>query len=124
MRKGTLFAGGSMVLITSFFRLQYLSNLISTGVLVALSMINLLLVLLRHKSLEDNLGLLERHLAFFNAISFLSGLLLMHVCTLTIGYALTCLCCLVRCAHAPASSVGAPRLHTLGVRRGAPPHST
>ncbi len=62
---------------------------------MAFFMTTLLLILLRHKSPEDNPGLLERHLAFFNAmISFLSGLLLKHVCTSMISYALTCLCCL------------------------------
>jgi hypothetical protein len=39
-----------------------------------------LLVLLWHISPDDNLGLLERYLAFFNTISFLSGLLMAHVC--------------------------------------------
>jgi hypothetical protein len=34
---------------------------------------------------------MERHLAFSNAISFLLGLLLMYVYTLTINYALMCL---------------------------------
>jgi hypothetical protein len=73
-----------------------LNNFISTGVLVALFMTNSSLVLLRHKSPDDDPGLLERHLTFFNAmISFLSGLLLTHICTSTIGYALMCLCCLV-----------------------------
>ncbi len=85
-----------MALIALFIWLQYLNNIISAGVLVAFFMTNLLLVLLWHKSPDDNLGLLERYLVFFNAmISFLSGLLLMHVCTSTIGYALTYLCCLV-----------------------------
>ena len=95
MRNGTLFAGGLMTLIASFVRLQYLNDFISAGVLVAFSMTNSSLVLLRHESPADDPGLLERHLAFFNAISFLSGLLLTHGCTSPIGYALPCLCCLL-----------------------------
>jgi hypothetical protein len=96
MRNGTLFARGLMTLIALFVWLHYLNNFISAGVLVVFFMTNLLLILLRHKSPDDNPGLLERHLALFNTvISFLSGPLLAHVCTLTIGYALMCLCCLV-----------------------------
>ncbi len=117
-----LFAGGLMRLIMSFVWLQYLNDFISAGVLVAFFMTNSLLVLLWHKVLDNDPGLLERHLAFFNAIRLLSGLLLMHLCTSTIGYALMCLCCLVHCENVSASSVGAPRLRTLGVRCGAPPH--
>ncbi len=91
-----LFAGGLMMLIALFVRVQYLKNFIFARVLVAFSMTNLLLILLWHESLDNNIGLLERHLAFFNTmISFLLGLLLMHICTLTISYALMCLCCLV-----------------------------
>jgi hypothetical protein len=86
MRNGTLFARGLMMLITLFVWLQYLNDFIFARVLVAFFMTNLLLVMLRHKSLDNNPGLLERHLAFFNAmISFLSGLLLTHICTSTIG---------------------------------------
>ncbi len=94
MRNGTLFAGVLMTLIASFVRLQYLNDFISMGVLMAFSMTNTLLVLLRHESPYDDPGLLERYLACFNAISFVSGLLLTHVCTSTIGMALTGLCCL------------------------------
>jgi APA family basic amino acid/polyamine antiporter len=87
MRNGTLFAGVLMMLITLFVQLQYLNNFISARILVAFSMTNLPLVLLWYKSPDNNLNLLERHLAFLNAISFL--------CMSTISYALTCLCCLV-----------------------------
>ncbi len=96
MRNCTLFAGGLMKLTALLVWLQYLNNFISSGALVAFFVTNSPLDLLRHKSQDDNPGLLERHLVFFNAmISFLSGLLLTHVCTSMISYALTCLCCLV-----------------------------
>jgi hypothetical protein len=84
-----------MTLIVLFVRLQYSNDFISTGVLVAFSMKNSSLVLLLHESPDNDPGLLGRHLTFFNAISILLGLLLMHVCTLTISCTLTCLCCLV-----------------------------
>lgn len=95
MRNGTLFAGVLMTLIASFVRLQYLNDFISAGVLVAFSMTNSSLVLLRHESPDDDPGLLERLLACFNAISFLSGLLLTRACASTIGSVLTGMCCLM-----------------------------
>jgi hypothetical protein len=61
MRNGMLFAGGLMTLIASFVWLQYLKDFISARVLVAFSMTNSLLVLWQ-ASLDNNLGLLERHL--------------------------------------------------------------
>ncbi len=60
MRKSTLFAGGLVTLIVLFVWLQNLNYFISTRVLVVFSMTNLLLVLLRHKTLDDNPSLLER----------------------------------------------------------------
>ncbi|KAL3826248.1 hypothetical protein ACHAXA_006276 [Cyclostephanos tholiformis] len=94
MRNGTLFAGALMTLIASFVRLKYLNDFISAGVLVAFSMTNSSLVLMRHESPDDDPGLLERSLACFNAISFVSGLLLTRVCTSKLGMVLTGLCCL------------------------------
>jgi hypothetical protein len=54
MRNGMLFTRGLMKLIALFVRLQYLNDFISINVLVAFSMMNLLLILLRQESPDDN----------------------------------------------------------------------
>lgn len=94
MLNGTLFAGVLMTIIASFVRLQYLNDFISAGVLVAFSMTNSSLVLLRYESPDDSPGLLEKLLLGFNAICFVSSLLLTHTCTSTIGRIITVLSCL------------------------------
>lgn len=95
MWNGTLFAGGLMTLIASFVRLQYLNDFISAGVLVAFSMTNSSLILLKHESPDDSPGLLEKLLFGFNVICFSSSLLISHTCTSTIGKLLTGTSCLL-----------------------------
>jgi len=95
MQNGTLFAGSLMTLIASFVPLEYLNDLISAGVLVAFSMTNSSLLLLRHESPDDAPGLLEKLLTWFNALCFLSSLALAHLCTSLFGKMLTGLCCLL-----------------------------
>ncbi len=60
---------------------------------------------------------------FFNAISFLSGLFLMHICMRTISYALMCLCCLVALCTCVHIKHWCPVACTFGLRL-APPYTT
>ena len=98
MWNGTLFAGSLMTIIASFVRLQYLNDFISAGVLVAFSMTNSSLVLLRYESPDSSPGLLETLLFGYNMICFLLSLLLTHTpwCTSSpspIGMFITGLSC-------------------------------
>jgi len=93
MWNGTLFSGAVMTLVASFVPLEYLNDLISAGVLVAFSMTNSSLLLLRHESPDDDPGSLERLLAWFNLGCFLSSLMLTHLCASTVGSFLTGACC-------------------------------
>jgi APA family basic amino acid/polyamine antiporter len=73
---GTLFAGVVMTLIASFVPFEHLNDMISAGVLVAFSMTNSSLILLRHESPDETPFLLEKLLASFNGLAFLASLLM------------------------------------------------
>ena len=95
MRNDTLFKGMLMTLIASFVSLEYLNDLISTGVLVAFSMTNSSLILLHHESPDDDPGLLKRLTTCYNVICFLSSLCLTHMGTSFAGKMLASACCLL-----------------------------
>ena len=90
---GTLFAGSIMTLIASFVPLEFLNDLISAGVLVAFSMTNSSLLLLRLESPDTSEGLLEKLLTCFNIMCFVTSLMLNYICTSLIGKILTGVCC-------------------------------
>jgi len=70
LRNGTLVAGISMTLISTFVPFTNLDDLISSGILVAFSMTNSSLLLLRQTSPEDSPFLLEVLLFVFHVLSF------------------------------------------------------
>ena len=92
---GTLFAGSIMTLIASFVPLEFLNDLISAGVLVAFSMTNSSLLLLRLESPDTSEGLLEKLLTCFNIMCFVTSLMLNYICTSLIGKILTGMCCVL-----------------------------
>lgn len=75
---GTLVSGVAMTIIATFVPFTYLNDLISAGILVAFSMTNSCLVLLRCESPPDRPGLLELLLGMYNALCFLSAMLWSH----------------------------------------------
>ncbi|KAL9182609.1 hypothetical protein ACHAXT_013261 [Thalassiosira profunda] len=91
MRNGTLFACSLMAVIAGFVPLACLNDLISAGVLVSFSMANSSLVLLRHESPDNEPGMLERLLIWFNLICFAAALAMTHLWTSVFGKAVTCL---------------------------------
>lgn len=93
MRNGTVFAGSIMTLIASFIPLEFLNDLISAGSLLAFSMANTSLVLLRFESPDSSPGLLELLLIWFNVLCFVSSLMFNYMCTSFIGKILTGICC-------------------------------
>jgi amino acid transporter len=75
---GTLISGVAMTTIATLVPFTYLDDLISAGILVAFSMTNSCLVLLRCQSPSDHPGLLERLLLLYNALCFLTSMLWSH----------------------------------------------
>ena len=75
---GTLVCGSAMTLIATFLPFTYLNDLISAGILVAFSMTDSCLVLLRCESPASRPYLLEQCLVIYNASCLLTALLWSH----------------------------------------------
>jgi len=75
---GTMFAGGIVIFTATFIPFLHLNDMISASVLIAFSMTDSSLILLRQESPKESPFLLEKFLCVFNIASFLSGLLLTH----------------------------------------------
>jgi len=73
---GTLVAGSLSVAIATCIPFTYLNDLISAGILVAFSMTDASVILLRQTSPANRPLLLEKLLVAFNVLSFTMGLLL------------------------------------------------
>jgi len=78
LRSGTLISGVAMTLIAAVIPFDYLDGLISAGILVAFSISDSCVILMRQESPPDKPQLLGRLLLSFHALSFLSGLLLTY----------------------------------------------
>lgn len=78
LKNGTLVSGISMTLISAFVPFTNLDDLISAGILVAFTMTNSSLLLLRRSSPEDSPFLLEVLLVIFHTLSFLLALIVRH----------------------------------------------
>ena len=92
---GTLFAGVVMTIIASFVPFENLNDMISAGVLVAFSMTNSSLVLLRHESPDDSPFLVEKLLTAYNVLALVTALLFTYCFTSVLGIVLTSLSCVV-----------------------------
>uniref|UniRef100_A0A7S4IL23 Cationic amino acid transporter C-terminal domain-containing protein n=2 Tax=Odontella aurita TaxID=265563 RepID=A0A7S4IL23_9STRA len=73
---GTLISGIVMILIATFVPFTFLNDLISAGILIAFTITDSSVILLRHASPEDKPLLLEKLLVVFNILAIISGLLL------------------------------------------------
>jgi APA family basic amino acid/polyamine antiporter len=80
LQKGSLVSGTLMTIIATFVPFTYLDDLISAGILVAFSMTNCCLVLLRCQSPDNHVhgNLLEILLAIYNGLCFLTAMLWTH----------------------------------------------
>ena len=85
-RKGALFAGALMTIFATFVPFSYLDDFVSAGILVAFTITNCSLIIMRRESPEANPFLLEKLLAWFNLISFLTCLVLSHGMKSPIGW--------------------------------------
>jgi amino acid transporter len=78
LQAGTLTAGIGMTIIAGCVPFTYLDDLISAGILVAFSLTDSSLVLLRRASPVDRPGLLERCLIVYNGLCFTTALAWMN----------------------------------------------
>lgn len=79
LRAGTWLSGIAMTLLATFCPFGMLDDLISAGILVAFSMTNACLVLLRHESPPSDPNLLTNLLLFYNALCFLTSMMVSYV---------------------------------------------
>jgi len=76
LKAGTQISGALMIAVATLVPFAYLDDLISSGILVAFTMTDCAVVLVRHASPRDRPRLLERNLAAFLVLSLLTGFLL------------------------------------------------
>ncbi|KAL7476363.1 hypothetical protein ACHAW6_002232 [Cyclotella cf. meneghiniana] len=86
-RKGALFAGILMTVFATVLPFDALDDFISAGILVAFTMTNCSLIIMRRQSPESNPSLLGKLLAQFNTLSFATCLVLYHGLGVLAGYA-------------------------------------
>ncbi|KAL7543121.1 hypothetical protein ACHAXR_012545 [Thalassiosira sp. AJA248-18] len=84
-RKGALFAGVLMTIFATFVPFSYLDDFVSAGILIAFTVTNCSLVIMRRESPESNPFLLQKLLAWFNLFSFLTCLTVSHGAQTLIG---------------------------------------
>lgn len=128
---GTLISGVVMTLVAAVVPFDYLDSLISAGILVAFSISDSCVILMRRESPPDKPFLLERLLMLFHVLSFVAGLLLTYCwrgpfgrvccglsCVATIG---TVIRIAVKCPTCLAyGGIHAPKLTELIVESGIP----
>jgi len=87
-RKGALFAGVLMVVFATFVPFSYLDDFISAGILVAFTVTDCSLIILRTESPSSDPRLLPKLLASFNVFAFVTCLILSHGPRSPLGWAL------------------------------------
>lgn len=85
-RKGALFAGVIMTIFATFVPFSYLDDFVSAGILIAFTVTNCSLVIMRRESPESSPKLLPKLLAWFNLFSFLTCLVVSHGLQSPIGW--------------------------------------
>ncbi len=85
-KKGTVFAGVFMTLFATFIPFHYLDDFVSAGILLAFTITNCSLVIMRRQSPESSPFLLEKLLAWFNLHSFLLSLTISHGMNSSFGW--------------------------------------
>lgn len=85
LKWGTALSGVGMIVVATFVPFDVLDDLISVGILLAFSMTNSCLVLLRCESPVHHPHLLEKYLFGLNALCLITGLLFTHAWDLLLG---------------------------------------
>jgi APA family basic amino acid/polyamine antiporter len=74
-----MFIGVIMTVFATFVPFSYLDDFVSAGILMAFTVTNCSLIIMRRRSPEADPNLLQKHLAWFNLFSFLTCLAVSHV---------------------------------------------
>jgi amino acid transporter len=74
-----IFAGVCMTIFATFVPFSYLEDFVSAGILMAFTVTNSSLIILRRRSPDADPNLLQKYLAWFNLFSFLTCLAVSHV---------------------------------------------
>ena len=85
LKWGTALSGFGMVIVATFVPFAYLDDLISVGILLAFSMTNSCLILLRCESPVSQPQLVEKHLILLNILCLTTGLLITHAWEIMLG---------------------------------------
>ena len=109
LKWGTFLSGAAMVVVATFVPFGYLDDLISVGILLAFSMTNSCLILLRCESPVQRPQLVEKHLVLLNLLSLMTGLLYSHAWTLAVGPFLTAVSLIATICVIVSLSVKCPR---------------
>jgi len=75
---GTFFSGVLLIVISTCVPFTYLNDLLSAGILVAFCMTDSSILLMRYSSPEDKPQLLEKLVAGYNVLSFITALMISH----------------------------------------------
>lgn len=92
--KGTIISGIVMIIIATIVPFMHLDDIISSGILIAFTLTNTSVILVRCASPKDKPCMLERLLITFHLLSIISGLLIKEI-TMNAIRGLTLLLCIV-----------------------------
>ena len=82
---GTVISGILMIIVAAFIPFNNLNDMISAGILVAFAMTNSSLVLMRCDSPDNDDGLTDRSLMWFNSTSFVFSVVVTHFWDYVLG---------------------------------------
>lgn len=97
LKAGTKIAGAIMISIATIVPFAYLDDLISSGILIAFTITDTSVILVRQASPDNNPFLLERMLIAFHTLSILSGFLLRNCLSLGVTGAVVRFMTLLSC---------------------------
>ena len=84
--KGALIAGVLMTIFATFVPFSYLDDFVSAGILLAFTITNCSLIIMRRRSPESEPLLLQKYLAWYNIFAFSSCMCLSHIAVKSISW--------------------------------------
>lgn len=86
--KGALIAGVLMTIFATFVPFSYLDDFVSAGILLAFTITNCSLIIMRRRSPESEPHLLEKNLSWYNIFAFSSCMCFSHITVKSIRWGL------------------------------------
>lgn len=77
--KGALIAGALMTIFATFVPFSYLDDFVSAGILMAFTITNCSLIIMRRRSPESDPHLLQKNLAWYNVFAFSTCMSISHI---------------------------------------------